>query len=117
MWDNTRVPVKLTTDDVEQVSKQLEAALKGTTPLDPRVAYQAASFYYDNNKDMTQAAKWVDQAIEKNPERLLHAFQARADSSETGEQERGHRFRAKDDRDSESGQAAGRSRRSRTRRR
>ena len=66
MWDTIRVPVQLTTDDVEQVSKQLEAASKGTTPLDPRTAYQAASFYYDNNKDMTQAAKWIDQALEKN---------------------------------------------------
>src|SRR6478672_2190267 len=36
--------------------------------LDPRTAYQAAAFYYDNNKDMTQAAKWIDQALEKNPD-------------------------------------------------
>lgn len=67
-WDKTRVPVKLTTDDVEQISKQLEAAANGTRPLDPRDAYQAASFYYDNNKDMNQAAKWIDQAVEKNPD-------------------------------------------------
>ena len=67
LWDKTRVPVKLTTDDVQQVAKQLEAAAASTTPLDPRVAYQAASFYYDINSDMKQAAKWVDQAIEKNP--------------------------------------------------
>ena len=68
LWDKTRVPVKLTTDDVEQVSKQLDAAASGTTPLDPRTAYQAAAFYYDNNKDMKQAAKWIDQALEKNPD-------------------------------------------------
>lgn len=67
LWDKTRVPVKLTTDDVEQVSKELDAAVAAGTPLDPRTAYQAASFYYDNNKDMNQAAKWIDQALEKNP--------------------------------------------------
>ncbi|MBA2414223.1 MAG: DUF2911 domain-containing protein [Burkholderiaceae bacterium] len=67
-WDTTRVAVRLTTDDIEQVSKQLDATAKGTTPLDPRFAYQAANFYYDNNKDMIQAAKWIDQAIEKNPD-------------------------------------------------
>ena len=66
LWDKTRVPVKLTTDDVEQVSKQLEAAASATTPLDPRTAYQGL-LYYDNNKDMKQAAKWIDQALEKNP--------------------------------------------------
>jgi hypothetical protein len=68
LWDKTRVPVKLTTDDVEQVSKQLDAAVSAGTALDPRTAYQAAAFYYDNNKDMNQAAKWIDQALEKNPD-------------------------------------------------
>ena len=68
LWDNTRVPVKLTTGDVEEVSKQLDAVVSGGTPLDPRTAYQAAAFYYDNNKDMNQAAKWIDQALEKNPD-------------------------------------------------
>jgi hypothetical protein len=68
MWDQTRVPVKLTTGDVEEVSKELESAVSGGTPLDPRTAYQAAAFYYDNNKDMNQAAKWIDQALAKNPD-------------------------------------------------
>ena len=68
LWDNTRVPVKLTTADVEEVSKQLDAVVSGGTPLDPRTAYQAAAFNYDNNKDMNQAAKWIDQALEKNPD-------------------------------------------------
>lgn len=67
LWDKTRVPVKLTTDDIEQVSKELDAVVTAGTPLDPRTAYQAAAFYYDNNKDMNQAAKWIDQALEKNP--------------------------------------------------
>jgi Protein of unknown function (DUF2911) len=67
LWDKTRVPVKLTTDDVEQVSKQLATVVGAGTLLDPRTAYQAAAFYYDNNKDMKQAAKWIDQALEKNP--------------------------------------------------
>lgn len=68
LWDKTRVPVKLTTDDVEAVSKQLDAVVSAGTPLDPRTAYQAAAFYYDNNKDLDQAAKWIDQALEKNPD-------------------------------------------------
>ena len=68
LWDKTRVPVKLTTEDVEQVNKQLDAAVSAGTPLDPRTAYQAAAFYYDNNKDMNQAAKWIDQALDKNPD-------------------------------------------------
>lgn len=64
-WDLTRVPVKVETDDIAKVSKQLEAA---GAKLDPSMAFSAASFYYENNKDMTQAAKWIDRALEKNPE-------------------------------------------------
>lgn len=73
-WDKTRVPITLTTDDVEQVSKQLEATAQGASPLDPRLAYQAASFYYDNDKDMNQAAKWIEQAVEKNQDAYFMHF-------------------------------------------
>ncbi|MGI8436782.1 MAG: DUF2911 domain-containing protein [Chthoniobacterales bacterium] len=67
-WDKTRIPVKLTTDDFEKLSKQLDAAAKGSTPLDNRTAYQAAVFYLDNNKDLEQALKWINQAVAKSPD-------------------------------------------------
>lgn len=63
-WDKTRVPIKFTTDDVEQVSKKLASAQN----LEPGQAFQAAVFYYENDKDLNQAAKWIDQAVEKNPD-------------------------------------------------
>jgi tetratricopeptide (TPR) repeat protein len=66
-WDKTRVPVKLTTNDVEKVMQGIDAAVKGGKPQEPVFYYQAASFYLDQNKDLPQALKWVDQAIEKNP--------------------------------------------------
>ena len=66
-WDKTRVPVKLGTNDVEKVSKGIDAAVKGAQPQEPGFYYSAASFYLDQNKDLPQALKWVDQAIEKNP--------------------------------------------------
>ncbi len=54
LWDKTRVPLKLTTSDVEEVQAQLDAVISSGTPLDPRTAYQAAAFYYDNNKEKAQ---------------------------------------------------------------
>jgi hypothetical protein len=66
-WDKTRVPVKLTTNDVDKVSKGIDAALKSGKPQEAGFYYSAASFYLDQNKDLPQALKWVDQAIEKNP--------------------------------------------------
>jgi tetratricopeptide (TPR) repeat protein len=64
-WDKTRVPVELTTNTVEKVNQEIETALKNPKDLEPIFYYQAASFYYDHDKDLAQAANWVDQAIEK----------------------------------------------------
>ena len=36
-------------------------------PQEAGFYYSAASFYLDQNKDLPQALKWVDQALEKNP--------------------------------------------------
>jgi hypothetical protein len=66
-WDKTRVPVKITTNDVEKVMKGIDAKLKSGQPDESGFFYyNAASFYLDQNKDLPQALKWVDQAIEKN---------------------------------------------------
>jgi tetratricopeptide (TPR) repeat protein len=66
-WDKTRVPVKVTTHDVEKVMQGIDAAVKSGKDQDANFYYSAASFYFDQNKDLPQASKWVDQAIEKNP--------------------------------------------------
>jgi len=66
-WDKTRVPVKLTTNDLDKVTKGIDAAIKSGKPQEAGFYYSAASFYLDQNKDLAQALKWVDQAIEKNP--------------------------------------------------
>ncbi|HEV2842761.1 MAG TPA: DUF2911 domain-containing protein [Chthoniobacterales bacterium] len=66
-WDKTRVRVKLTTNDVEKVSNAIDAAVKSGKPQEAGFYYNAASFYLDQNKDLPQALKWVDQALEKNP--------------------------------------------------
>ena len=66
-WDKTRVPVKLTTNDVEKVMQGIDAAVKSGKDQDANFYYNAAGFYFDQNKDLPQASKWIDQAIEKNP--------------------------------------------------
>jgi tetratricopeptide (TPR) repeat protein len=66
-WDKTRVPLKLTTHDIEKVTKGIEAAVNSSKPQEPGFYYSAASFYLDQNKDLPQALKWVDQALEKSP--------------------------------------------------
>jgi hypothetical protein len=63
MWENTRVPIKLTTDIDAKVMKSIDANVVN----DSRPYFQAANYYYENNKDLKQAATWVDKALEQNP--------------------------------------------------
>jgi len=63
-WESTKVSINLSSDIDEKVMKNIEAAL---SPADKRPYYSAASYYYDNNKDMKQALEWVTKATEINP--------------------------------------------------
>jgi hypothetical protein len=63
MWEHTRVPVSITTDIDSRVMKNIES----TVVNDNRPYFQAASYYYENNKDLKQALTWVNKAVESNP--------------------------------------------------
>jgi len=86
-WDSTRVPVKLMTNDVEKVSKGIDAAVKSGKPQEAGFYYSAASFYLDQNKDLPQALKWVDQAIEKNPKAYFMHYKKAQILAKTGNKE------------------------------
>jgi hypothetical protein len=62
-WDKTRVPIKVTTEIDQKIMKNIDAALE----KDTRPYFSAANYYFDNNKDMATALKWVNLAIEGNP--------------------------------------------------
>lgn len=63
IWEKTSVPVKITTEIDAKVMKNIETALA----VDSRPYFQAANYYYENNKDLNQALIWVNKAIEQNP--------------------------------------------------
>jgi tetratricopeptide (TPR) repeat protein len=63
LWDKTRVALGVKTEIDEKVLKSIEAALE----KDTRPYFQAASYYFDNGKDLATALKWVNTAIESNP--------------------------------------------------
>lgn len=71
-WDKTRVAVPVVTNTVEKLNAQIDNALKNPSSLDARFYYNAASFYFAHDKDLPQAAKWIDQAIQGTP--TMYAF-------------------------------------------
>ncbi len=63
MWDKTAVTINMSTEIDDKIMKNIEVLLKNDT----RPYFQAAGYYYDNNKDLNQALTWVNKAIESNP--------------------------------------------------
>jgi tetratricopeptide (TPR) repeat protein len=62
-WENTKVSIGITTDIDATIMKNIEKTIIN----DSRPFYSAASYYYDNNKDMNLAMEWVTKAINSNP--------------------------------------------------
>jgi tetratricopeptide (TPR) repeat protein len=62
-WDKTRVAFNIKADIEDKIMKNIQTAMFD----DKRPYYQAASYYYDNGKDLKQALEWASKAAELNP--------------------------------------------------
>jgi hypothetical protein len=62
-WENTAVPFTVSVEYDEQVMKSIEA----NTKVNPGNLYQAASYYYENGKDLKKALEWITIAADSNP--------------------------------------------------
>ncbi len=63
-WDKTRAAINVTTDIDTKVMKNIETAM---SPDDKRPYFQAASYYYETDKDLAKALEWANKAIEQSP--------------------------------------------------
>ena len=63
LWEKTIVPMKLSSDVDTRVMKSIETVMKVE---DSRPYFQAANYYYENDKDLKQALAWSDKAIAQN---------------------------------------------------
>lgn len=62
-WENTRVAFSVVADIDSKIMKSIEK----TVINDAKPYYQAASYYYENNKDLKLALEWIDKAVSQNP--------------------------------------------------
>ncbi len=63
MWDKTYVALPITTDVDTKVMKSIDNIMN----KDNKPYYGAASFYFDNDKDLNQALAWINKATEASP--------------------------------------------------
>lgn len=62
MWENTAVSLPITMDYDRKVVADIEKAMQDNRPY-----YQAGLYYMESNRDLTQAVRWFDMAIDQNP--------------------------------------------------
>lgn len=62
-WEKTRVAFNVVADIDAKIMKNIESSLA----TDSRPYFQAANYYYENDKDQKQALEWINKAIEQNP--------------------------------------------------
>ena len=64
LWAKTLVEFNITTNTEARVMKQIDDAMN----KDNRPYFAAASYYYENGKDLAKASEWVNKAIASNPD-------------------------------------------------
>jgi Protein of unknown function (DUF2911) len=64
MWENTYLNFPVTTGTDKKVMGQIDNLMN----KDNKPYFNAASYYYDNGKDLNQALAWVNKALETNKE-------------------------------------------------
>jgi len=62
-WEKTRVSFTVVADIDAKIMKAIDANIV----QDNRPYFQAASYYYETNKDLVKAGEWADKAFAANP--------------------------------------------------
>lgn len=62
-WENTKIAFGVVAEIETAIMKNIETVMS----TDSRPYYQAANYYYENNKDLKKALEWINKAVEQNP--------------------------------------------------
>ncbi len=63
LWENTQIKLAVKANVDEQVMKEIDMKMKGVSSA---TYYQAARYYYDNDKDINKAYEWIKLALVDN---------------------------------------------------
>jgi hypoxanthine phosphoribosyltransferase len=66
-WETTRVKFRIENEVDDIVMAQIKELVIDQKPQNPGLYYQAANYYYTNNKDMDQAYEWITKSVNDDP--------------------------------------------------
>ena len=64
MWEKTKVSISLSTDIDGKIVKNIDNIMNN----DKRPYFAAASYYFDNGKDLYKALEWINKAVANDPD-------------------------------------------------
>ena len=64
MWEKTKVSISLSTDIDGKIVKNIDNIMNN----DKRPYFAAASYYFDNGKDLNKALEWINKAVANDPD-------------------------------------------------
>ncbi len=78
-WEHTKAMFKIESEVDPKVMAQIQEQLIDQKGNDPGSLYQAASYYYDTERDLKMALNWVDQSIilSKQEQYWVHHLKAK----------------------------------------
>ena len=66
-WEQTRVDFTIQTEVDPIVMADIKKQVIDTQSTNPALLYQAASYYFNSNKDLNQAYTWIQQSTDNDP--------------------------------------------------
>ncbi|CAN5222939.1 DUF2911 domain-containing protein [soil metagenome] len=63
LWENTEVPIRLTTDVDARIMANIQEAMKG----EKKPYYMSAIWCYNHNRNLVQALQWMEEANKAQP--------------------------------------------------
>jgi hypothetical protein len=69
-WENMQVSIPVSFDQDREIMASIDAAMKGEGN---KPYFQAAQYYFNNNKDINKAVEWVNEASKANPQ-AVHIY-------------------------------------------
>lgn len=78
VWESTSVSFDVTVEFDEKVMKQIEDVMSGPGA---GAYYNAASYYYKNNKDLNKALTWVNKSLESGERYWVMSLKAQIQAS------------------------------------
>lgn len=74
VWENTLINIPIEVEVDQKIEQQMTEFLKDPDNIPHRTYFEAAQYYLNNDKDLSEALAWIDAALGKSPENFRYGL-------------------------------------------